>query len=110
MGSGRVARLWHGRVPTERAEVYLDLMRRVALRDYRATPGNRGAYTLARVDGDVTHVLILTLWESIDAIRAFAGDPAETAKYYDFDADYLLEFEPKATHYIVASGSGPGWW
>jgi len=98
-----VARLWHGRVPIGRADAYFELMERVAIPDYRASPGNRAAYALRRDDGDTTHVVMLTLWDSVDSVRAFAGDPVETAKYYDFDAGYLLEFEPTVTHYQVDS-------
>ena len=97
----RIARLWHGRVPADKADAYLALMERVAIPDYRATAGNLAAYALRRAEGEVTHVVMLTFWESLDAIRAFAGDQVETAKYYDFDADYLLELEPTVTHYCV---------
>ena len=99
----RIARMWHGRVPAAKADAYVDLMERVAIPDYRTTPGNLAAYVLRRDDDDETHVVTLTFWESLDAIRAFAGDPIETAKYYDFDADYLLELEPTVTHYTVSA-------
>ncbi|HEX7196040.1 MAG TPA: antibiotic biosynthesis monooxygenase [Candidatus Limnocylindria bacterium] len=99
--STRIARLWHGRVPADKADPYFALMERVAIPDYRATAGNLGAYALRRDEGEITHVVMLTFWESLDAIRAFAGDEVETAKYYDFDVDYLLELEPTVTHYSV---------
>ena len=101
----RIARLWHGRVPNLKADAYFELMERVALPAYRTTPGNQGAWALRREEGDVTHVVMLTFWESLDAVRAFAGDPVEAARYYDFDADYLLEMEPTVTHYLVDSAS-----
>ena len=41
---------------------------------YRATTGNRGAWVLRRTNGDVTHFITLSFWESRDAIVAFAGD------------------------------------
>ncbi|MGH2402263.1 MAG: antibiotic biosynthesis monooxygenase family protein [Candidatus Limnocylindria bacterium] len=103
--STRIARLWHGRVPADKADAYFDLMERVAVPDYRGTPGNLAAYALRRDQGDVTHVVMLTFWESLDAIRAFAGDPIETAKYYDFDAEFLLELEPTVTHYSVPAAA-----
>jgi hypothetical protein len=51
-----------------------------------------------RTEGDVTHYTLTTLWDSIDAIRRFAGDDYERARYYDEDDDYLLEHEPFVTH------------
>ena len=43
-----IARIWHGATPTGRADAYLELMRTVALPDYKAVPGNRGAWRRAR--------------------------------------------------------------
>ena len=97
-----IARIWHGRVPVEKHAKYLDFMQRVALPDYRATPGNRSARCLHRIDDDVVHFVMLTTWDNVDAIRAFAGDPVDTAKYYDFDRDYLLELEPKVQHFEIS--------
>ncbi len=73
----------------------------VGLADYRSTDGNRGAWCLHRRDGDVVHVEMFTLWEDEAAIRRFAGEDMTKAKYYDFDADYLLELEPEVTHFEV---------
>lgn len=101
-----IARRWHGMVAADRAEEYLALMRDVAVPDYRHTPGNLGAWSLSRPDGNVVHVEMLTLWEDIEAIRRFAGDEVERAKYYDFDDDYLLEKEPRALHFD-AFGEAP---
>jgi heme-degrading monooxygenase HmoA len=60
---------------------------------------------LERVEGDVTHFLLVSYWDSTDAIRAFAGKDIERARYYPEDAEFLLEFEPRVTHYEVRSGS-----
>ncbi len=94
-----ITRIWHGRTTAAKADKYLHLMRSIAIPDYRATPGNTGAYALRRIEGDVAHFLMVTFWESEDAIRAFAGDDVNVAKYYDFDKDFLLETEPASTHY-----------
>jgi quinol monooxygenase YgiN len=94
-----ITRIWHGRTTSADADEYLHLMRSIAIPDYRATPGNKGAYALRRIEGDFAHFLMVTFWESEDAIRAFAGDDVTFAKYYDFDKDFLLEMEPASTHY-----------
>jgi len=69
--------------------------------DCRATPGNRGVEVLRRTVGDETHFVFISFWDSMDAIRAFAGDDVERARYYPEDRDYLLELEPGVTHYEV---------
>jgi heme-degrading monooxygenase HmoA len=96
-----IARTWRGAVPTERAEEYHRYLLRTGIPDYRATAGNQGVYVLRRTEGAITHFLLLTLWESWDAIRAFAGDDIERARYYPEDEVFLLELEPMVTHYEV---------
>ena len=94
-----IARIWHGATAADKSDKYLRLMRTIAIPDYRATPGNQGAYALRRIEGDTAHFLMVTFWDSEEAIRAFAGADINKAKYYDFDEDFLLELEPCSTHY-----------
>jgi len=74
-----------------------------AIPDYRSVRGNIDVAILRRDDGDVTHFLTVTHWQSEEAIRAFAGDELLKAKYYPEDEDFLLEFEPLVQHYVVAA-------
>ena len=46
------------------------------------------------MDKDVAHFVTLSVWESREAIAAFAGADIEVTKYYPKDEKYLLEFEP----------------
>jgi heme-degrading monooxygenase HmoA len=92
-------------VPISKTDEYLDLMRRIALPEYVATRGNRGAWCLYRTEADVTHFEMLTFWDDTDAIKRFAGDDYSMAKYYDFDPDYLIEMEPHVQHYEISSDS-----
>jgi heme-degrading monooxygenase HmoA len=94
-----IARIWRGEVPLDRSDEYLERMRTVAIPDYRSTPGNRGAFALRRVHDDRAEFLMLTFWESVEAIEAFAGSDISVAKYYDFDAGVLLEMVPEADHF-----------
>ncbi len=94
-----ITRIWHGMTSVEKSEEYLHLMRTVAIPDYQATPGNLSALALHRIEGDVAHFLMVTQWESYEAIEAFAGKDISVAKYYDFDKNFLLEFEPYSYHY-----------
>lgn len=98
-----IARIWHGTTDAEKADRYLAFLQSRAIPDYAATPGNRGAYILRRPDGDRTHFITLTFWDSIDAVRLFAGDDVARAKYYPEDDEFLLEFEPTVQHFEVYS-------
>lgn len=99
-----IARTWHGAVPTSKADAYHRYLVDTGLSDYQQTPGNRGVHVLRRAEGETTHFLLLTFWESWDAIRAFAGDDIEVARYYPRDEEFLLELEPTVTHYEVLEG------
>ncbi len=99
-----IARLWHGAVPAGQADAYLRYLEKTGIPDYRGTPGNRGVYVLFRREREVAHFLLATLWESREAIGAFAGEDIERAKYYPEDSDFLLELEPTVAHYEVLVG------
>jgi heme-degrading monooxygenase HmoA len=98
-----IARTWHGRVPAARADEYYKYLLRTGIPDYRGTPGNLGVYVFKRVEGNVAHFLLTSLWDSLASIRAFAGDDLEQARYYPEDTGFLLELEPKVSHYEVLS-------
>jgi heme-degrading monooxygenase HmoA len=96
-----IARLWHGRTPLEKADAYAAFLNERAIPDYRRIPGNIAVHILRRNEDDVAHFYTFTLWESLEAIRNFAGSPIEKAKYYPEDRDFLVEFEPYVTHWEV---------
>ncbi|WP_247003431.1 antibiotic biosynthesis monooxygenase family protein [Halosolutus gelatinilyticus] len=96
-----IGRIWHGTTPAEKADSYLEFLNDRAVPDYESIDGNLGVYLFRRLDGDEAHFLTLTFWESEAAIRAFAGDPIDAAKYYPEDDEYLVAFEPTVTHYEV---------
>jgi heme-degrading monooxygenase HmoA len=93
--------------PEAKADKYSDFLNARAIPDYRSTAGNLGVYILRRHEGDKTHFVALTFWESLEAIRGFAGEPVDRAKYYPEDRDYLLEFEPKIQHWEVVGSARP---
>jgi heme-degrading monooxygenase HmoA len=100
-----IARLWHGRVPSGKAARYRAFLAVRAVPDYRSVPGNLAVHILERAEGETTHFVTLTFWESVSAIRAFAGEDISVAKYYPEDREFLLEFEPGVVHYEVVGGS-----
>lgn len=102
MAEARIARIWTGHVPTGKAARYKSLMLDVALPHYRSVNGNAGAWCLSRdLANGLTEIKMLTLWASIDAIKAFAGEDYQTALYYDFDDDFLVEKAKFVDHFDV---------
>jgi heme-degrading monooxygenase HmoA len=76
-------------------------MRGTGLAAYRSTPGNRGAWMLRRDVDDRTEFVMFTLWDSLDAVKAFAGEDYEKAVFYPEDDRYLIERDLVSSHYIV---------
>src|SRR5687767_2021887 len=97
-----IARIWKGLVRRKDADAYADYIHETGLAEYAETPGNRGAWMLRRDEGERTEFITFSLWESVEAIRAFAGDDIETAVYYPEDERYLVERAPTVLHYEVA--------
>jgi heme-degrading monooxygenase HmoA len=59
---------------------------------------------LRRIEDDRAHFLTVSFWESIEAIKRFAGSNPEIARYYPEDEVFLLDFELTVEHYEVQSG------
>lgn len=102
-----IARTWKGVVRTEDADAYAAYVHETGIAEYEATPGNRGAWLLRRDEDGRTEIVTFSLWESLDAVRAFAGDDVEAAVFYPEDDRYLVDRDERVTHYEVA-GPGPG--
>jgi heme-degrading monooxygenase HmoA len=98
-----IARVWRGAVTAADGDAYADYLEETGVADYRATPGNRGVQVLRREVDDRTEFVLVTLWDSTEAIAAFAGDDIEAAVYYDEDDRYLLDREPRVAHYTVTT-------
>ena len=96
-----IARTWTGVVRRADADAYADYIRETGFAEYGRTAGNRGAWMLRRDDGDRTEFVTLSLWDSVDAIRAFAGEDIEAAVLYPEDERYLVGGESSVAHYEV---------
>jgi heme-degrading monooxygenase HmoA len=97
-----VARIWRGWTRRKDADAYVAYIEETGLSEYRATPGNRGAWMLRRDDGERTEFVTLSFWDSLEAIRGFAGDDVERAVFYPEDDKFLVEREETVTHWDVA--------
>lgn len=101
-----IARIWRGATRAEDADTYVKYLDETGFTEYRATPGNLGVLALRRVvDGRAEH-LLLTLWESEEAIRRFAGDDIERAVFYPEDERFLIEKDDRVNHFDVVFESG----
>jgi len=96
-----IARVWRGLTPESKGQEYFDYLVRTGIKEYRSIQGNRGVYVLRRTHEGRTEYLFISLWDSVDAVRKFAGPDIEKAVYYPEDEEFLLELEPNVIHYDV---------
>ena len=81
-----ILREWRGVIRKTERDAYVAYIRGTGISDYRNTPGNLGALMAVNdLDAERTEVVTLSLWSSWDAIRAFAGESPELARYYPED-------------------------
>ena len=106
-GGAMIARIWRGAVAQSDGDAYAEYMQGTGVAGYVKTPGNRGVWMLRRDIGRKTEFLMFTLWDSMDAIKAFAGEQPERAVFYPEDGRYLVERDELATHFEVAAHESP---
>jgi heme-degrading monooxygenase HmoA len=102
-----IARIWRGWTACDDAEAYVRYMEEIAAPDSLGKPGNCGSSVLHRQDGDREEFLTISLWESLDVIRAFAGDDIERAVFYPEDDRYLVERELTVSHFDYSVRTRP---
>lgn len=96
-----IMRIWRGITPKEQGEAYLAHLQQTALPALAEQAGQCGAWALRRVHGDHCEFQLLSLWDSMDALRAFAGEEPERAIYFAEDDKFLLDMEPLVRLYDV---------
>lgn len=99
-----IARIWRGVAERSKADGFLDYMMKTGVKDFRVKEGNRGVYVFRRNDKKRVEFLMISLWDSVNAIRNFAGEDIDRASYYPEDEKFLIKLEPKVKHYEVLTG------
>jgi heme-degrading monooxygenase HmoA len=102
-----IARIWRGAVNRDDADAYAAYMQETGIAGYRHTTGNRGVWMLRRNLDAKTEFVMFTLWDSMEAIKAFAGSDPEVAVFYPEDDRFLIEREERVAHYSVDTQATP---
>ena len=96
-----IIREWRGRVSPTNADAYPRHFREKVVPELRKLPGFLGAHLARRQLGDQIEFLILTRWQSMDAIRGFAGADHDKAVVEPGAIAALVEFDRAVQHYVV---------
>jgi heme-degrading monooxygenase HmoA len=96
-----ISRQWRGLAKEERADDYVEHLRRDTFPQLERIPGFVDATILRRAVARGVEFLIITRWQSLDAIRGFAGADAETAVVPQNVQRMMLEYDRRVAHYEI---------
>ena len=96
-----IIREWRGRTEPVRADAYVHHFRNVVEPELRRIPGFLGAWLTRRMLGEILEYVVITRWESMDAIRAFAGATADRAIVEPGAVAALSSYDSTVRHYEV---------
>jgi len=97
-----IGRVWRGVTLVADAEAYVTHLRRTTLPALKTIAGHRASYVLRRDSGATVEFVVITLWDSLDAIRSFAGEDPEAAVVPAEARRLLSDYDERAVHYEVA--------
>jgi GNAT superfamily N-acetyltransferase len=99
-----IVRVWGARAALDKAAGYTEHATARVFPQLRALPGHRGALLLTREEGREVEIKVLTFWDSMEAVRAFAGPTPDVAVVEPDAQAVLSEFGRKVAHYDIAAG------
>jgi len=101
-----IERVWAARTTRDGAARYADHFRRVVIPELAAIAGYRGARLLERELNGAIEIVVVTRWQTLDAIRAFAGEELDRAVVHDAAAALFTDYDRRVRHFGVVSEDG----
>lgn len=105
-GTGLIARIWHGQTLATVADEYAKYLDQEGVRAIARIPGNRGVQMLRTVRDGIADFLVLSYWDSFEAIRLFAGVDYEQVRHLPDDPKYMIGDGPTVRHFEVIANDG----
>jgi len=102
-----ITRVWHGWATASGADAYQEHFQAEVLPNLQRVSGFRGAQLWRREEAGQVELVAVTTFDSIDAVRRFAGADHERAVVEPEGRRVLSRFDERCTHYDVAVGSQP---
>ena len=94
-----ISRIWHGWTTRENANVYENLLRREVLPGIHRVRGFKGAQLLRRDANHEVEFVTICLFDSLDAVKEFAGEDYEVAVILPEARKLLARFDARSAHY-----------
>jgi heme-degrading monooxygenase HmoA len=96
-----ISRNWRGLVLSEEADNYILHLRQETFPQLARIAGFVSASILRRETARGVEFLIQTLWESMDAIRQFAGESVQVAVVPPVAQAMMIEYDREVVHYEI---------
>jgi heme-degrading monooxygenase HmoA len=100
-----VARHWRGWTKVEDADAYECLLKEKVLPALRGLSGYFGGYVLRKDREDEAEFIVINLFESLEAVKGFAGPDYEVAVFEPEARALLARVEPRAMHYEIRAST-----
>jgi heme-degrading monooxygenase HmoA len=98
-----IARIWHGWTKLENADAYESHLKPELLPALSEQKGFRRSHLLRRAVGDEVEFIIIIFWDSLDDVRAVAGEDYERAIIPEDRLPLLSRHDERAAHYEVVT-------
>lgn len=96
-----IARHWRGWTAPDNADAYEQLLQQKVLPGLQKISGYRGGYVLRNDGTNETEFVVINLFDSLEAVRQFAGPDYAIAVFEPEAERLLIRIEPTAMHYDV---------
>ena len=97
-----IGRVWHGWTKPENADAYEKLLKTAGLPTFHRFAGYRHAYVMRMPKEHETEFLVVTFWDSMDAVRSFAGADGKGAVILPGARELLARWDETSLHYDAA--------
>ena len=103
-----IARVWHGRTPLAKADDYRQYLFEAGVKKIAAIPGNRGAQLMMRKTAEEAEFMVISYWDSVEAIKGYAGAGYEHVHDLPRDGEFLIDKETLVRHFELDVNFWPG--
>ncbi len=98
IASPAIARIWHGATPAGMTDEYVNLAKSNCVANCTATPGNLGVTFFHETEGEVTRHTFISYWKDMEAVKRFAGEDFQRARFFPGEERFLVESDEVVEH------------
>lgn len=99
-----IARIWRSVTLVSQADYYLDILNKTVTLPCQSAEGNQGIYIFRELRGELAHFLLISLWESSEALYNYAGSENNHLNHTEEELEHLIASESLATDYELLVG------